>query len=97
MEYSISLQALFTFEIGIQALIQFVVLFDIQSCLVSRAYLFCLSNLPKSIDLLDKIFSTRTFHPLLRTCFDISAPWQQRMRLKASFIPKNGIRGKRTV
>ena len=44
MEYSISLQALFPFEIGIQALIQFVVLFDIQFCLVSRAYWFCLSK-----------------------------------------------------
>ena len=44
MEYSISLQALFPFEIGIQALIQNLVLFDIQSCLVSRAYSFCLSK-----------------------------------------------------
>ena len=34
VEYSISLQALFPFEIEIQALIQFVIFFDILSCLV---------------------------------------------------------------
>ena len=44
MDYSISLQAPFPFEIGIQALIQFVVRFDIQFCLISRAYSFCLSK-----------------------------------------------------
>ena len=41
MEHGLQLQTLFPFEIRIQALIQFLVLFDIQPCFILRAYSFC--------------------------------------------------------
>ena len=91
MEYSISLQTLFPFEIGIQALIPFLVLFDIQSCFISSAYSFCFCKSSEINQFLDFICTARTFHSLLRTCFVTSEQWQQRVRLKASLFQNMAI------
>ena len=96
MEYSISLQALFPFKIGIQALMQFVVLFDILSCLVSRAHSFCLSK-SSEINRFSGLYFLYSYHSSLLCDFRLqrrgSKEWGWKLLLfrKMAFMEKGPL------